>query len=193
MAVWVLPVAGKLQLERRRLERAGSRQRPAEQRSAHRTGRTGSTDEVPTAEDPVDHIIIAVCANIFDGVLHEFGARALEEPGVELEASDGVLYARHREARAPKVKMKPPESEEAVGIGAGFELQIRHDLRRDPARAQFVPRKAFLVEHEHFRAGSFQALRRRGAGGTAANHDDLDASHGAPTLCTYNRALAESR
>ena len=63
-------------------------------------------------------------------------------------------------------------------VVARLELQIDHHLRRYPTGAQFVPGEALLVEHQNVDAGGFQALGGGCSGGTAANHDNLCASHG---------------
>src|SRR5580692_11140097 len=108
MAIRILPSIGKLEFERYRLQSAGSGQHIVEKRPAHRTGRAGRTDQVTAAEGSVDHEILVATANFFDGVLYDLRARLFEQPGVEFEAPDGVLHARHRQLQTPQVPLQPP-------------------------------------------------------------------------------------
>jgi len=101
----------------------------------------------------------------------------LQQPSIELEASDGMLNAWQRHVQTQHVPMNPPEAQKPEWVGFDLEPQITDDLRRYPAGTEFVAREALLVQHQNVRARGFQALRGCGTGGTTSDDYDLDVSH----------------
>ena len=185
VTIRILPVMGKLEFERHCLQVAISLQHMTEQRAAHRARCSGGADQVTAAEGSVDHITVSVRANLLDSVLHELGAGVLQQPSIELEAPDGMLNARQRHVQSQHVPMNAPEAQEPEGVGLDLEPQITDDLRRYPARTEFVAREALLVEHQNVRAGGFQTLGGCGTGGTTADDYDLGVSHGVAAYVGY--------
>src|SRR5271167_2076277 len=158
VTIRILPVMGKLEFERHRLQVAISLQHMTEQRPTHRARCSGGADQVTAAERSVDHISVSVGANLLDGVLHELGAGVLQQPSIELEAPDRMLNARQWHVQPPHVPMNASEAQEPEWVGLDLEPQITDDLRRYPARTEFVAREALFVEHQNVRARGLQSL-----------------------------------
>jgi hypothetical protein len=177
MAVRVPPIVWELQFERCRLQAAGARHRRFEQNAAHRAGCPCRTDEVAASKRIVQHVVVTDALYVPDVVPNHRGSRALEEPGVEFEAPDGMLHARNGQMQAADMPMQPPEAQEAVGVAGDVQPpQIPHDLGSNPAGAKLLPRKLLFVEDENINARRPQPGCRGGARRAAADDDDLGAT-----------------
>src|SRR6266513_1412794 len=96
VAVAVLPVVLDLVLERDDLQLGGARVQLAEQRAVHRAARAARADQPAAAKRVVYDKAVPVAGDAPHVVLLERRARALQQPGVEFEAADGMLHARYR-------------------------------------------------------------------------------------------------
>src|SRR5262249_31441054 len=152
----------------------GARIRFAEKRAIHRAARAARTDEMTRAIRLIDDIPAVFLTNVLHRVLNDGRTRALEQPRIELDAADRVLNARHLHVQPLHVHVKALEGEEAVRILLDVDLEIAHDLGRDPAGAELQARKGFLVEHEHLRAALHELARGRGARRPAAYDEDVN-------------------
>src|SRR5882724_1364097 len=117
VAVGVPPVVLDLVLERDDLQLAGSRVEIAEQCAVHRAARTAGADQPATAKRVVYDKVVAVALDAPHVVLLERCARAFQQPGVEFEATDGMLHARDRNVQPSPMHPQPRESQQAVRIG----------------------------------------------------------------------------
>src|SRR3984893_5408778 len=152
VAVGVLPVVLDLVLEGDDLQLAASRVQLAEQRAIHRAARTAGADQPAAAERVVYDKAVPVAGDAPHVVLLERRARALQQPGVEFEAADGVWHARYRNVQPSQVHPQARESQQAVRIGFQVHIEIAHHLGRDPAGAQLQARKALAIEHQDVHA-----------------------------------------
>src|SRR6266481_4248973 len=114
VAVGVAPVVLDLVLEGDDLQLAGSRIEIAEQRAVHRAARTAGADQPAAAKRVVYDKAVAVALDAPHVVLLERRARALQQPGVEFEAADGMLHARYRNVQPSQMHPQARESEQAV-------------------------------------------------------------------------------
>src|SRR4051812_36139566 len=97
----------------------------------------------------VDDVALAVAADGFGFMLDHFGARTREQPGVELDAANGVIRARRRkpfEPRQAEQMRSDVELDDRMRIIARREFEIAHRLGGEPAGTEFEARKAALVE-----------------------------------------------
>ena len=173
VAVAVLPVVLDLVLERDDLQLGGARVQLAEQRAVHRAARAARADQPAAAKRVVYDKAVAVARDAPHVVLLERRARALQQPGVEFEAADGMLHARHRNVQPSEVHPQARESQQAVRIGPQVHIQIAHHLGRDPAGAQLQAREALAIEHQDVGAGVPQLPGGGRARGPPADDEDV--------------------
>src|ERR1700737_2111122 len=177
MAIRVAPIVREFQFQGHCLQGASARHCSIEKGTTHRPRRAARTDEVTTAEHTVYYKIVAVPTDVPDVMLYDFGSGALEQPGVELDPSNGMLHTWHRYAQTAQVPVQPPEAEETMRILGDIQPQIAHHLGCDPTGAQLQPREALLVEHDHVVPRRFQTTRRRRPCRAAADDDGVGATH----------------
>ena len=146
----------------------------AKERAVHGAARAAGADQVAAAKDVVDDQTLAIARITRTLWRSDLARRALEQPGVELEAPDRVLHAGHREAAAPEVHLHALEREEAVRVRGHVHLEVPHHLGRDPAGAELEARESFLVEHEHVGAARAEPPRRRLSPRSAADDQHVD-------------------
>src|SRR5882757_10552583 len=177
MAIGIAPIVGEFQLQGHCLQGASARHRSIEKSAPHRTRRAARADEITAAEHTVHYKIVAVPSDVSDAMLYDLGAGALEQPGVELDPSNGMLHTGQRHTQTAQVPVQPPEAQETMRILGDFQPQIAHHLGCDPTGAQLQPREALPVEHDHVVPRRFQTTRRCRPCRTAADDDGVDATH----------------
>src|SRR5579863_3454544 len=191
VAVGILPRVLDLVLERHDLQLMRARVRLLEKTAIDGAARAARADEIAAAILAVDDEPIAVGEDFANVVLLDGHPGALQEPGVELEAADGVLHARHRQAEASVVHAQPRESEQAMRVGVEVHLELAHHLGRDPAGAQLQSRKALAIEQQHLGAGALQAPGGARARGTPADDQYLARAHGDAGFQVYRCARVQ--
>src|SRR5579872_2215445 len=123
MAVRVTPPAGKFELQCHRLQCSVTWECVAKQRAINGTRSAAGPDQIAATKRPIDQVALPIANYVFDGVLHDLGAGAFQQPSVELKASDGVLDARDGDVQALEVPVQSSEGEKAVRIGADLQFQ----------------------------------------------------------------------
>src|SRR5579871_270642 len=178
MTVRILPVVLDLMLERDELQLARAWIELAEQLAIHRAARPPGSNQIAAAVSVVDGETTArLGRDVAHVVLLDRRPRALEQPGVELEAPDGMLHARDRQVPAPVVHAQPREGQQPVRVGAQLDLEIAYHLRRDPAGTQLQSWKALAIEHQNVDARPPQLPGGGRAGGAAADDQHIAAAH----------------
>ncbi len=131
MAVGILPVVFELVLQSDRLQCAIPRQGVAEQIAVDGAPRAASPDQMARPVAAINDVR-AFCRFAFDMpcfVLHDAGAGAFQQPGIELEPPDRMLDAGYGQPQAFQVHLHPVEAQKPVRIDAGIDLEVAHDLR----------------------------------------------------------------